>query len=144
MPDSLNQNPWQSEYTPNQQPQPMPKVAPPPFEAAIRTMASDIVSMAQSGGGPPIPQSVTLPSLREEGEDQLFFPSENKVIPTKRSSVFGAPAVKYIVLAILILLVAVAIFFGSYYVLYPFLDRLRSSAPAVIPASTFLTAPLVR
>lgn len=140
MSNSLNQNPWQNEYTPSQQPPPMPKVAPPPLEAAIRTMASDIVSMAQSGGGPPIPQSVTLPSFKEEARSKLLFMSEEKGMPAKRNPISSGQGLKYLILAILILLVAVAIFFGSYYVLYPFLYRLKSSAPAVTPKSTSSTA----
>ncbi|GEM_PF-2415529 len=148
MPDSLNQNPWQNQQAPG-----MPKVAPPPVEVAIRTMASDIASMAQSGGGPPRPQSVILPPFSvEQEEDKRESPvppkeiashppretaPQEKTVSEEREGVPGAPMGKYLMLAASILVAAVAIFFGSYYVLYPLVNRLKSKAPAVpLQAST--------
>ena len=141
MPDSFNQNPWQEDKSAAARAPEIPKVAAPPVEVAIRTMASDIASMAQSGGGPPKPESVTLPFFREEeNEGQSFTASREKVLPAKKGSVSGGPAFRYVILAASIVAGSAAIFFGSYYGLYPLLGRLKSSAPKATSTTTS-TAP---
>ena len=149
MPDSLNQNPWSEENALARQTPEMPKVAAPPVEVAIRTMASDIASIGQSGGGPPKAETVTLPSFsqeerkQEENGESRRARSEVKAVSENKGSILDAPAFKYSLLAGAVLIGAVAIFLVSYYVFYPLIGWLKSSAPATVSAPTS-TAPSIR
>lgn len=140
MPDSLNQNPWHGGNTPGPQTQEMPKVSAPPIEVGIRTMASDIASMAESGGGPPQPQNVSLPSFKSEDRTESITPPAEKATPEHEEEIPHSPILKYFVLGVFMLLAAAALFFGSYYVLYPLLSGQKSPAPPVARPATSSTA----
>ncbi|MBI4086323.1 MAG: hypothetical protein HY433_03755 [Candidatus Liptonbacteria bacterium] len=137
-----NQNPWSAENASGRQVSEMPKVGAPPVEVAIRTMASDIASIGQSGGGPPKAETVTLPSFRQEeinlteNKESRRAEPEMKVVSEKLSNILGAPAFKYFLLAGSILVGAAVVFLISYYVLYPLIGRLKSATPAAVSAPT--------
>ncbi len=128
---------------------PASRIAPPPTEISIRTTASDLASIKRTGGGPPEPTSISLPALleREKGAEpagaagqieQPSAPQPSQPVPYKPLS----PAAKSVIFVVSALLVAVAIFWGSYYFLYPLVPKKSSQPAAVLTASSTASAAL--
>lgn len=129
MPDEFAQNPWQPEQSAQAQAA-MPSVAPPPNEVSIRTMASDLASLGETGGGPPQPRNVAVPYLNQAGPDT------------------NAPATvlksKFLIWGVAVAVGAGALFLAGYYLIPLFSSpKSGSSGPSAVSRVTSSSAPLV-
>ena len=119
MPDEFKQNFSQPDQSPQAQ-LAVPSIAPPPTEVSIRTMASDLASLGETGGGPPRPRNVAVPSLQQSTNE-----GANDVSASSSSS-------KVIVTGIVVVASAAGLFFAGYYFLFPFLASVKSPKPAAV------------
>lgn len=99
-------------------------VPPPPAEVMVRTMASDIASIAESGGGPPKPRHIKV-SLRTAQKDEMIQP-RTSIFSHSASGAPKPPSKNFLSSpAFLISSIAVflaGIFFAAYYFVYPWLN----------------------
>lgn len=102
---------------------PLTNIPPPPAEIVVRTMASDIASVAASGGGPPkpYPLKVAAKGIEKSEIAQPYFvpraPGAAVPVPAKKSF-FSSPV--FLLSSLVVFLVLV--FFASYYFVYPLLN----------------------
>lgn len=98
---------------------PSVNVPPPPAEVTVRTMASDIASIAESGGGAPKPKPIKIPSRIQQMEEAARLsgniPQVGGVSPPRGKSFFSSP----IFLPFLLIVFLAGVFLASYYIIYP-------------------------
>src|SRR6185295_6305529 len=108
MPDEFAQNSWQPDQS-EQSKAAMPSVSAPPVEVSIRTMSSDLASLGETGGGPPHPMSVAVPSLSRI-EQPAAMPKEN--VEVLEEGVRPPSKSRFLFLGFLVLLGAGGLFLG--------------------------------
>ena len=85
-----------------------PGAPPPPPEVKVRTMKSDLESMARSGGGAPQFQNVAIAGLAAEGNEiAVSQPSVEEAPATQEAAAQSAPS-KSMIGPILVIVVAIA------------------------------------
>lgn len=139
MDENLNQQNWGG-IANNGRPVPPP---PPPPEITLRTMQSDIESIKQSGGENPIPKPFTPPEIKNKNNMELedLSKEEGMIKPNNAEGVIppSEPPKKklkvFILITVLILVIAGAVFVGYKYIYPMFKPALQVSQeqPAVIP-----------
>ena len=102
-------------------------VPPPPAEVAVRTMASDLVSMGESGGGSPKPRPIKIFSRSEYREESARVPVSASTVGTAAprpiqesvlQTIFFKPAFLFSALGLFL----AGVFFIAYYFVYPLLN----------------------
>ncbi len=107
----------------NPEREPLTSVSPPPFEITVRTMASDVASIAASGGGPPKPHPIKILSRTAQevgGVGGFIKTAEAPPKPEKKSilSFFSNPVFLYSLSGVFL----ISVFLGGYFFLYPLLN----------------------
>jgi hypothetical protein len=112
-------NPWQPELSQQAQ-NAVPTVSAPPVEVSIRTMASDLASLGETGGGPPRAMNVAVPSLSrfetpvsqpKPGENQAAAVAVGEEVPVAHAS----RSSRLLIWAFASLFGVIVLFLGGYY-----------------------------
>lgn len=106
-----------------------PSVPPPSPEVMVRTMRSDIESLAKSGGGQPLPQTVKAPLLASAADENRRKEDEFRSEKSKTSW-----AAVLITLVSLIIVAAVAyLAYNFFFAGVPAMPTGRQAVPATVP-----------
>ncbi|MEK7478356.1 MAG: hypothetical protein AAB626_00340 [Patescibacteria group bacterium] len=145
MEENLNQQNWGSADNSGR---PMPPPPPPP-EITLRTMQSDIESIKQSGGENPMPKPFTPPEIKKQNNTELedLSKEDGMIKPNNGDGVLppSEPPKKklkiFVLIAVLILVIAGAVFAGYKYI-YPMFKPVipvPQEQPVVIPENLPIT-----
>lgn len=134
MPDEFKQNPWQPEQSASAQAA-IPSVAAPPVEVSVRTMASDLASLGETGGGPPRPVNIAVPSLNQGENSAVRGPA------AAQEEDFGSSSKKkFFIWGLAGMLGAAVLFLGGYYFLPLFSSNNPNPSSAIVRATSTIAS----